>query len=178
MTELVSVGDEFVTKSKLNAHAGEVIKIIKVENPERRDGWGYWRTEKRVGGRKNHRARIWWFLDECDPYISMSMISTLLYLETCLVDGYGRVAAARMNIQDIENIAKFVKLKWIEFGRLYFKAIEKLRELGWSGGAYPTNWVRFTDKAWEMAHIYRRQRSERMIGKENAKLLAEMIKNK
>lgn len=87
--------------------------------------------------------------------------SLLLYFETCLVDNFGRVEGIRMNDIDHVNMKRFVESGLIEFGRLKAKEIEKLRKINmrrrW------THYVRFTDKAWEIAHKLRRERSDRMI---------------
>lgn len=98
--------------------------------------------------------------------------SLLLYLETCLVDQYGRVEAQRMNTEDFKIIDKFVKIDLIIFGRLAEKAIQRMR-YGPDGKIY-THYVRFSAKAWELAHQFRKERSERMITKNNIKLLQEV----
>ena len=97
----------------------------------------------------------------------------LLYFETCLVDAYGRAETRYMNKEDIEIAKKLTEAGLIEFGRLSMKAIEKLRRLHGYGKVY-THWVRFSDKAWELAHKWRKERSDRMIGRHNAKLLREI----
>ena len=97
--------------------------------------------------------------------------SLLLYFETCLVDAYGRVAGACINKKDMEITKKFMALELIEFGRLSFKTIQKFR--GNKLSQIYTHWVRFSDKAWKLAHKWRRERSERMIGRHNAQLLRE-----
>jgi len=116
---------------------------------------------------------------ECCPcaYLTVTpkVASTLLYLETCLVDQYGRVEGRRMNNEDLEIIEKLVKDKFIHFGRLSFKAIKRWRDA--NIGKLYTYYVRFTPQAWQLTHRFRRERSERMIGKQNAELLAEMNKN-
>ena len=114
---------------------------------------------------------------ECCPcaYLTVTpkVASVLLYLETCLVDQHGRVEVRRMNKDDLDIIEKLMKEKFIEFGRLQFKIIESHR-----GSSFiPTHWVRFSSEAWILTHKLRRERSERMIGKQNAELLAEMNKN-
>jgi len=98
--------------------------------------------------------------------------SLLLYFETCLVDSYGRVEGQRMNNDDVKIAERFAKMDLIKFGRLSFKAIQKLR--GDPHGHIYTHYVRFTDKAWELAHKFRRERSERMITTNTVKLLAEL----
>lgn len=98
--------------------------------------------------------------------------SLLLYFETCLVDYHGRVEGCRINEADIEIAKQFAESKLIDFGRLSMKAIQKLR--GDPHGRIFTHYVRFSDKAWKLAHQFRRERSERMIGKMNSELLAEL----
>ena len=98
--------------------------------------------------------------------------STLLYLETCLVDAYGRVEGRRMNEEDLRNIDKFIKDGIIQFGELSSLAIENFKTMGFTY----TYYVRFTDEAWKLAHKFRRERSDRMIGKEGARLLKEQVK--
>ena len=97
--------------------------------------------------------------------------SILLYLETCLVDECGRVEGRRMNLEELKIINQWVTEGFVEFGRLSMKAIKKLR----GGGKIYTHWVRFSKSAWKMAHEFRHQRSDRMIGKRNAELLRETI---
>jgi len=104
--------------------------------------------------------------------MSKDQKSLLLYFETCLVDSFGRVEGQKMNNLDLKLAEEFAKSNLIEFGRLSFKAIQKLR--GDPRGHIYTHYVRFTDKAWELAHKFRRERSERMIAQNNAKLLAEL----
>jgi len=86
--------------------------------------------------------------------------STLLYLETCIVDGYGRVEGRRMNKDDMDNIKKFLELEIVtEFGRLPMKLVDKLR----GHKSVPTHYVRFSDKGWDLAHKFRRERGKRII---------------
>jgi hypothetical protein len=107
---------------------------------------------------------------ECCPcaYLTVTpkVASVLLYLETCLVDQYGRVEGRRMNNEELEMVEKLVKDEFIHFGRLSFKSIGKLRET--SMGKIYTYYVRFTPQAWQLTHRLRCERSERMIGKQNA----------
>ena len=89
--------------------------------------------------------------------------SILLYLETCLVDNMGRLEGKRMNTIDLAIMEGWRRAGLIDYGRLLFKQIEKLRKM--AGGREYTHWVLFTDKAWELAHRHRKIKSERMIAK-------------
>ena len=97
--------------------------------------------------------------------------STLIYLETCLVDAYGRVEGRRMNGEDMKHIKKFKEMELIKFGRLKMKAIQKLR--GDPRGHIYTHWVRFSGTAWKLAHRWRKERSDRILSKHKTKLLRE-----
>lgn len=105
------------------------------------------------------------------PEFSRVEKSILLYLETCLVDQYGRVEARRINMDDLEAIRKFMQEGLIDFGRLSSKAIQKLKDIPTK---QYTHWVRFSDKAWELAHSFRKERSDRMIANNTTKLLREI----
>jgi|GEM_PF-1339782 len=107
------------------------------------------------------------------PFLTLGRRSTslLLYLETCLVDQYGRIEVRRINEEEITIIKQWITEGFVEFGRLRMKAIQKLR--GNPNGKIYSHWVRFSDAAWRIAHKLRRQRSDRMIGKNNAELLGE-----
>ena len=96
--------------------------------------------------------------------------SILLYLETCLVDEYGRVEGRRMNAEELVIITQWVTEGFVEFGRLSMKAIKKLR----GGGKIYTYWIRFSKSAWKMAHEFRHQRSDRMLNDNKLRLLAEV----
>lgn len=87
----------------------------------------------------------------------------LLFLETCLVDGYGRVASVHMNAINFDLAEKMQKEGLISFGRLTMKAIRVFNNNHPSISRQYTHWVRFTDKAWNIVHQLRRQRSDRMI---------------
>ncbi len=81
--------------------------------------------------------------------------SILLYAETCLVDGGGLMAGARMNEADIAVLKKFRSCGILDFGRIPFHTIKELVQ-----PAVPfTHWVTFHDRAWELAHALRRQRA-------------------
>jgi len=82
--------------------------------------------------------------------------SLLLYFETCLVDSCGKVISAKMNEDDFKITKKWKEEKFIEFQRIPFNEINK-------NTPFPiTHTIRFTNKAWELAHQYRRERAERM----------------
>lgn len=82
--------------------------------------------------------------------------SCLLYLETCMVDQHGRCEGVRMNAADQEAVKKFVEQGLLEFGRIPLKEIPRP-----DGRVQNTNWVKFNDGAWELAHKLRRQRADR-----------------
>ena len=84
--------------------------------------------------------------------------SILLYFETCIVDYHGKVVGNRMNDVDFEIAKKWKEEAIIDFGRIPFDEIKKQVR----GSGY-TNWVRFTDKAWKLAHKSRREKAERHI---------------
>lgn len=87
----------------------------------------------------------------------------LLYFESCLVDHNGYVCGARINEDDIKIAEKWKEEKFISFGRIPFHEIKHNTQ-------FPnTNWVRFTEDAWVIAHQLRKERSERMIKKLEAK---------
>ena len=102
--------------------------------------------------------------------MSKDQQSLLMYFETCLVDHYGRLEGQRMNSLDIKIAEAFNKNGLIKFGRLSMEAIQRLR--GDPRGTIYTHYVRFTDKAWELAHKFRRERSERMLAKNEKELTA------
>ena len=79
--------------------------------------------------------------------------SFLMYLESCLVDNYGMMEGVRFNKEEADWASEWTKLRLIEFGRIAYKDIR--------GGN--THWVRFSDDAWELAHRFRRERSDRML---------------
>ena len=87
---------------------------------------------------------------------SDSLKSTLLYLETCLADYGGEVEAMRMNDQDFDNIELMENWGILEFERLK-GCPSKI------GGRKVSHKVRFSDKAWELAHHFRKERGERKV---------------
>jgi hypothetical protein len=84
--------------------------------------------------------------------------SILIYLETCLVDGRGRVDGRRMNDTDLRIIRKWMVDGYIRFGRLPFKCIDALHKMG----IIASHWVRLTDVAVRDAHTIRMERANRM----------------
>jgi len=80
--------------------------------------------------------------------------SLLLYLETCLVDNRGKVQSAHMNDIDFTITKKWKEEKLIEFRRVPYHEIT-------TAGVFPqTHTIKFTDKAWKLAHQFRRERAE------------------
>lgn len=83
--------------------------------------------------------------------------STLLYIESCVVDKNGRLESDRMNDGDFENIEQFEEEGIIEVKRIPAKTAMELRSGSWR----PThNVTKFTDEAWEEAHELRKERGE------------------
>ena len=85
-------------------------------------------------------------------------ISLMLYFETCLVDQCGRVEGIRMNKEDYDIAKKFSDAGLIEFGRIEFEEMKRLKKI--CGKAY-TNYVKFSEPAWALAHKFRKDRAER-----------------
>jgi len=95
----------------------------------------------------------------------------LLYIEDCLVNKLGRLEGRRMNKEDIIAIDSLVKKGIVaHFGRLAWKVVEYWANKGMDR---PTHYVRLTDEGWKVAHQLRREKSERLISKENARLVEE-----
>ena len=85
--------------------------------------------------------------------MTRDQIGVLLYLETCMVDQQGRCQSMRMNDADFKAIEKFKAGGLLDFGRIAFKEIPR--------GSATTHWVTFTDAAWTLVHLLRRQRADR-----------------
>lgn len=102
--------------------------------------------------------------------------SLLLFLETRLVDYQGRVASVHMNAEDFEIVKKWVAEGLISFGRLTFDVVEASK--GKPLTLRHTHWVRFSETAWELAHIERKARSERMLTRDYQKLENEKTSNR
>lgn len=98
--------------------------------------------------------------------------SLLLYLETCLVDGYGRFEGQRTNQSDMDILRRWNNNEFVSFGRISMKAIQNLR--GNPRGQLFTHYVRFSDVAWKVAHELRRERAERILANYEARLSGEM----
>lgn len=81
--------------------------------------------------------------------------SILLYAETCVVDGSGLMAGARMNEADIAALKKFKAEGVLDFGRIPFHTVGTLIQ----PAVKLTHWVTFHEPAWQMAHALRRQRA-------------------
>ena len=81
--------------------------------------------------------------------------SVLLYAETCLVDGGGLMAGARMNEADIAALKRFREAGVLDFGRIPFHTLNELIQ----PAVKLTHWVRFHESAWQLAHALRRQRA-------------------
>lgn len=80
--------------------------------------------------------------------------SILLYAETCVVDHAGLLEGKRMNKDDLDALKKFEADGILKFGRI------PGRLLGSMGARDCTHWVEFTDAAWTLAHVLRRQVAE------------------
>jgi hypothetical protein len=83
--------------------------------------------------------------------------SLILYLETCLVDKSGCIDARCVNKDDWNIMEEWRRNSFIKFGRI--------AEICISG--FNTHWVTLSDEAWEIAHLERRRRSERVISRSN-----------
>lgn len=87
-------------------------------------------------------------------------LGLLLYLETCLADYGGSVDARHMNGGDFTITDSWNAIGFIHFGRVYSKDVMSPR-----GSRRVTNWVEFSDDAWEAAHKERRARALRLADK-------------
>jgi hypothetical protein len=67
----------------------------------------------------------------------------------------------KMNKEDLVNLCKMKDEGLLDFGRLPFKEIERLRDLV---TYVPTHWVSFTPQAWKLAWAMRKERADK--GKE------------
>jgi len=82
-------------------------------------------------------------------------LSLLLFLETCLVDGNGKVDTQYMSEDDFKRAEVMQDAGIIKFGRIKSKSIIDRK----------THFTEFSDEAWAFAHKARRQRSDRMLSK-------------
>lgn len=108
------------------------------------------------------------YLGDCDEEqeYTKEEKSLMLYFEDCLVNKKGRITKGRMNDEESKIAKGLANEDLIHFGRLPPKTIERHAKVYRQGFPdNPTNFVRFTDEAWELAHKWRRERSERMIAK-------------
>jgi hypothetical protein len=81
----------------------------------------------------------------------------LMFLETCIVDKFGKVASAHMNSEDFDITEDWTQTGFIKFSRLPFADIDKNK-------AFPnTHVVKFSSEAWTLAHQFRRERGERHV---------------
>ena len=91
--------------------------------------------------------------------LTKSEKSTLLYLESCMVDGKGKAMWDKMNDEDTENI--------IDFIRDDLMTVQNPRPSYHIASIFPSNQymqiTHFSDEAWSLAHQVRRERSDRMI---------------
>jgi hypothetical protein len=92
-------------------------------------------------------------------------LSLLIFFETCLVDKRGRVNIAHMNTEDMEIAKKWTKEKFVLFGEV------SVKDVFISGFDTYSHWVRFSDKAWTLAHLEREARSRRMLKEADYKRL-------
>lgn len=84
--------------------------------------------------------------------------SLLTYFESCLVNQRGYCEARRMNEVDFEIAGQWVDVGFVQFRRRPAKDIVGTTTVR----AYE---VRFSEEAWELAHIERRRRAERNLPK-------------
>jgi len=90
-----------------------------------------------------------------------------MYLETCIVDHFGKVVGARMNEDDFDIAKRWNDEKFISFERIPFHDIKK-------NTPYPaTHQVKLSDEAWKLAHQFRRERGERHVETIDAKQKAK-----
>ncbi len=91
--------------------------------------------------------------------------SLLMFLETRIVDHAGKVAGAHMNGEDFDQAQSWREEGLIKFGRIPTADINRPQIAHRSGTN--TNWVRFTDEAWKLAHRFRRERGDRLTAEED-----------
>ena len=97
--------------------------------------------------------------------MTTDQISTLLYLETCVVDNAGKVTTLRLNDQDIEIINTWVEEGFITFARLKLDHVTSTA----------THAVTFSEKAWEESHKYRKARGLRMLKNKSWEVVNDQI---
>lgn len=96
-------------------------------------------------------------------------LSLLLYLESCSVDQGGLIDSRRMNKDDFDIAERWKKDRFIRFGRICFKDIQRLNH----GQLSITHWVNLSKTALKKAHEERRARSIRMWSKRTWKTTSE-----
>lgn len=82
----------------------------------------------------------------------------LLYLETRAVDHGGAVDTHRMNGDDMTTAKEWAESGFIGFGRIVFRDAKSLPD-----GV--SHWVELSERAWQLAHLERRNRAKRMSDK-------------
>jgi len=87
--------------------------------------------------------------------------SLLMYFETCMVDSCGKVKGCKINLEEIAIAKQMTVEGLIEFGRLKFHEDRQLKQIDVPNGY--THYVRFSEKAWALAHEFRRERSRDWI---------------
>jgi hypothetical protein len=90
--------------------------------------------------------------------------SLLMYFETCMVDSCGKIKGCKINSEEIELAKQMNAEGLIEFGRLKFHEERTLKQIDVANGY--THYVRFSDKAWTLAHKFRRERSQDWINRD------------
>ncbi len=63
--ELIKVGERYATRNGGNFFGEIVMELTKVENSTSQDGYGYFTTKELMHRRKHHKARAWWFKEQC-----------------------------------------------------------------------------------------------------------------
>jgi len=184
MKKILEVGDVLRTRFDSDLYGGQDLIIVRITSEDGKtfyphldvsspqtpdtilDGWVHFKHEKLVAGAKHFKAKVWWAQEECVRVFSKDEISLMLYFETCLVDTYGgKVQGARMNESDMKIAEKFERLGLIQFERIPFREMERLRKKLDMAVPY-THTVRFIDEdAWTLVYKWRRERAERVVQK-------------
>ena len=93
--------------------------------------------------------------------LTRSEKSTILYLESCAVDGCGRVESRRINNDDLENITKFKKWGLVEyFARIPFHQVEQFANLKSKNIGIPTHFVILSCAGFSAAWKARKERAD------------------
>lgn len=93
----------------------------------------------------------------------------LLYLETRAVDHSGTVDTRRMDASWMESAKMWNDVGFIGFGRIMFHDAEALP-------AGVSHWVELSERAWQLAHLERRNRAKRMSDKRTWRKTSEKEK--